>query len=55
MHDLFIFFDSPACFNCREIWQTLEQVIAVTNETKDLVFAYVDLGKNELQVIADVY
>ena len=51
--DVFVFFNSPVCFNCGDFYPIFEEVAADMGHI--VTFGYVDLGKNELQQIANVY
>ena len=51
--DVFVFFNSPVCFNCGDFYPIFEEVASDLSGL--LTFGYVDLGKNELQEIAKVY
>jgi len=51
--DVFVFFSGAACFICHEIWPDFEKLVRVVQEkSPNLIFAYIDLSKNELQEYA---
>lgn len=53
--DVFVFFDSPVCFSCPEFYPLFEKLAESKTGLEHLTFGYVDMGKNELQKIAEVY
>jgi thiol-disulfide isomerase/thioredoxin len=50
--EVMVFFDAKLCSTCREYFDIYQQA-ALTRPS--VIFAYVDISKNELQETADVY
>ena len=46
--DLLVFFDSETCFDCKDFYRVFEEVAKDLATRDHLVFAYVDMSRNEL-------